>query len=109
MTFSETASSMCALEYFTTPSSPVSHGLPPNTGMIEWAVTGGSTRIEAKVRRKGLEGFMLSTLRGSLRTNVALLGSASAIAFVISAPCERRAPGSFTSPASQFAICPSET
>ena len=35
MTFSETASGMCALEYFTTPSSSSSRGLLPNTGMIE--------------------------------------------------------------------------
>ncbi len=100
---------MCALEYFTTPSSSSSRGLSPNTGMIEWAVTGGSTRIEARVRMKGLEGFMLSTLLGRSRNSAALSGSSAAIACAISSPVDRRVPGSFTMSASQREIRASET
>src|SRR4029434_6162934 len=65
---------MCALSYFTTPSSPISKGPVPLTGMIEWAATPGSMGMIESVLMNGVRGDLLSAAVAHLEGRGALDG-----------------------------------
>src|SRR5262245_23218119 len=55
---------MCALEYFTTPSSPSVTGPSPSTAMIECTLTDEATGMSWRATMKWFCGDMLSTAVG---------------------------------------------